>query len=336
MDEQAIVAQISHLVPGARSASPARAGGNNRVYKVWDADNAVAVKFYPSIGMDRTDRMRREFEGLDFLVRHGLRDVVPTPISRDEQAGAAAFSWLDGTPVAAFDERDIGTALGFLRALHNNRKSPDAVSLPSAREAVLSLAGLVQQIETRLTALEAVRDGHPELAFFLDQAQVVFDYGRLRAEDIYRRYREPIDAPLPQDRTTLSPSDFGAHNAVRLPSSGLGFLDFEYFGWDDPVKLVSDTLWHPATNLRRNETLARLFRDGAGEIYGGDPAYRLRLDAQLPLYGIRWICIVLNEFLPERLVHRRRAGATEPDEAIRSRQLAKAMSLLADTKLTLP
>ena len=39
----------------------------------------------------------------------------------------------------------------------------------------------------------------------------------------------------------LSPSDFGLHNALRGQDGQLRFVDFEYFGWDDPVKLVSDS-----------------------------------------------------------------------------------------------
>ena len=35
---------------------------------------------------------------------------------------------------------------------------------------------------------------------------------------------------------TLSPSDFGFHNALRTPAGTMVFLDFEYFGWDDPAK----------------------------------------------------------------------------------------------------
>jgi len=29
------------------------------------------------------------------------------------------------------------------------------------------------------------------------------------------------------------------------------FLDFEYFGWDDPAKMIVDFLLHPAMNLSR-------------------------------------------------------------------------------------
>ena len=37
----------------------------------------------------------------------------------------------------------------------------------------------------------------------------------------------------------LSPSDFGFHNIVKNKKK-LYFLDFEYSGFDDPLKLLSD------------------------------------------------------------------------------------------------
>ena len=47
----------------------------------------------------------------------------------------------------------------------------------------------------------------------------------------------------------LSPSDFGFHNAILKESGDLVFLDFEYFGRDDPVKLMADFIWHPGMKL---------------------------------------------------------------------------------------
>ena len=47
-----------------------------------------------------------------------------------------------------------------------------------------------------------------------------------------------------------SPSDFGIHNTIRDQENNIIFIDFDYFGWDDPVKLASDFYWHPAMNLK--------------------------------------------------------------------------------------
>jgi hypothetical protein len=107
----------------------------------------------------------------------------------------------------------------------------------------------------------------------------------------------------------------------------LAFLDFEYFGWDDPVKLTADILLHPGRPL---EPLQRKhFRRAATRLYGGDPAFADRLSAYLPLFGLRWVLILLNEFIPERWQRRVLAGETGSWSDIKARQLAHARAFLA-------
>ena len=57
-------------------------------------------------------------------------------------------------------------------------------------------------------------------------------------------------AELPQEWRSLVPSDFGFHNSLRRADGTLAFVDFEYFGWDDPVKLTADILLHPGQAAR--------------------------------------------------------------------------------------
>jgi len=135
----------------------------------------------------------------------------------------------------------------------------------------------------------------------------------------------PDERPLaPADRT-LSPSDFGLHNALRT-AAGLVFLDFEYFGWDDPVKLVADVVWHPGMGL--DSDARQKFFAGAADVYRVDAGFLSRFERDAPLYGLRWALIVLGEFLPAVRERRRAAGATDDGPALLERQLAKATALV--------
>src|SRR5439155_21002106 len=58
-----------------------------------------------------------------------------------------------------------------------------------------------------------------------------------------------FEKEIAADQRTLSPSDFGFHNALRQADGRIIFLDFEYFGWDDPAKMIADFLLHPAMEL---------------------------------------------------------------------------------------
>ena len=93
---------------------------------------------------------------------------------------------------------------------------------------------------------------------------------------------------------TLSPSDFGFHNSLERSDGRLCFVDFEYFGRDDPVKLIADFLWHPAMDLKLAQK--RYWLSGTLAIFGQDEELRRRFRAAWPLYGLRWALIILNEF----------------------------------------
>ena len=54
-----------------------------------------------------------------------------------------------------------------------------------------------------------------------------------------------------------------------------------------------------------------------------------RLSAFLPLFGLRWVLILLNEFIPERWQRRVLAGETGSWSGVKARQLASAREFLA-------
>ena len=93
----------------------------------------------------------------------------------------------------------------------------------------------------------------------------------------------------------LNPADLGFHNILKEPSGRLRFIDLEYFGWDDPAKLVSDFLWHPGMSLSKSQTA--MWLDGTIKLFQTDSSFLGRLIAMFPVYGMRWSLIVLNLFL---------------------------------------
>ena len=114
-----------------------------------------------------------------------------------------------------------------------------------------------------------------------------------RAYDIWPK--DNIEKDLSRSFLTLSPSDFGFHNAIIDKNKYITFIDFEYFGLDDPVKLLSDFLWHPAMSLTSNQKL--LFTKEFFKIFKNDYSLKKRLSAAYSLYGLRWCLIILNKVL---------------------------------------
>ena len=141
------------------------------------------------------------------------------------------------------------------------------------------------------------------------------------------------DEVIPKEYQTLSPSDFGFHNALRMADGRIVFLDFEYFGWDDPAKMVSDFLWHPAMNVK--EELRLYFVKHMVSIFEKDPHFKIRLKSSFPLFGLMWCLICLNEFI---MVDAQRRDFARPQvkniTAVRLEQLAKAKRMSEKIKST--
>lgn len=292
-----------------------RGGGNNAIFRIESERGRFALKRYLTTRGDAIDRLGREFEALTVLADAG-ESAVPRPVAMDRSAGIAAYEWVTGERVARLQTDDVDAALAFVARLLDYSRTPAAAGLRDAAEACVTDAALRAQIRSRLDVLAA--GAEPRLAHFLADrfvpAWALLDVA------------PAPDDPLPRERQTLSPSDFGSHNMLRRPGGALVFLDFEYFGWDDPVKLIADTLWHPGSALGPEERSA--FGAGAQRIFHGDPDYSARFARRAPLFALRWALIVLSEFIPESWERRRQAGQTAAWETVKAAQLVKAVAFV--------
>ena len=303
-------------------------GGNNRLFRARTADGrSFALKEYPKRANDPRDRLAFEFGALEFMSRHPSVSV-PRAFAADKAGGFALYEWIEGGPVTSPTDRDVDAALAFAAGLHGIRHASGTDALPLASEACLSGAEIVAQVSRRHERFKDIARTEPRLAEFLaSDFEPAAERAVAGARRGYSQLGWSFDAPLPRQQQTLSPSDFGFHNAIRRPGGDLVFVDFEYFGWDDPVKLAADFLQHPGMALSAAQ-YAR-FQAGMERVYGGDAAFAVRLALLYPLYGLRWCMILLNEFLPERWEARRLAGVHVDRDAATSAQLEKARHRIA-------
>jgi hypothetical protein len=296
-------------------------GRNSGVYRVRAPGATYALKQYPPRRPEERDRASVEHQVLGFLAGHGIASV-PRPIAADPAAGYLLLEWIDGDPVASPDADDIAAAGAFLCEVHALRTMSDAAALPQAAEACLCGAEIVAQIERRLARLGAVARQEPALSVVLDGTMApLLDRVSIWVAAGHAAANLDFDEALNPSAQTLCPADFGFHNALRRPPGILVFIDFDYFGWDDPVKLTADFLLHPGMNL--DDGLKRQFAAAAMRVYGDDPCFRQRLALLYPLFALRWCAILLNEFLPERWANRLNAGAEADWAAAKERQLAR-------------
>jgi hypothetical protein len=100
---------------------------------------------------------------------------------------------------------------------------------------------------------------------------------------------------------------------------GLGFLDFEYAGWDDPAKFTADWILQPDNPLRLDQALHLVTAIGQ-EI--GEGSWQERLATFLEFNRLKWCAIMLNMFLREH-------GESAQDAL--SRQLERTQAYFQDS-----
>jgi Ser/Thr protein kinase RdoA (MazF antagonist) len=322
---------IARKLVGEPLLRVSRVGGgrNSRVYRVDTRDRVFALKQYPSLEDDPRDRLGVEANALKWMANHRL-DMVPRLVAMDNVTNCALLTWAEGSQVRDVGPSDIDQAVGFLGALKRLRGTVSFPVSHLASEACLSGIELERQIRTRVADLDGLEDEPALRAFLTGEFAGTLEDCLSTARKVLSSAGLSFQRELTQEQRSLVPSDFGFHNALRDEKGRLTFIDFEYFGWDDPAKLTADMLLHPGTPVATE--LRSRFQVAAEKLYGDDPEFATRLCAFHPLFGMRWVLILLNEFHPERWRRRILAGASDGWAAAKDRQLRAARAMLMNSK----
>ena len=311
-------------------------GANNRVYRVECGGQRVLLKAYFQHPHDPRDRLDAEFSFCRFAWDQGLR-CVPRPLASDRTAGLGLYEFVEGRRLSAGEIgiHEVQQALDFYCALNRHKTAPAARALARGSEACFTLSEHLACVERRIAALATIDSTIPAnvdaAAFVGDQLTPVWQRVKSRFTSQAARRNLPLDQAIPEPDRCLSPSDFGFHNAILATDGRLRFIDFEYSGWDDPAKMVCDFFCQPAVPVP-----ADCFGPFVARVTAGlsDPElHAARVELLRPVYGIKWCCIMLNEFLPAG--RQRRAFAREAwneDERKRG-QLQKARSVLVELQV---
>jgi len=291
--------------------------GNSEVNKISINNKTYICKTYPQSG--GCNRMVVEYSSLRLLKDLSV-SYLQTPIGCDESLGIAIYDYIKGEKVSNYDNEDIKQALSLLSELNTTRVRGRFSNFNLASNACLSGLDIEIQIKNRLRSLDNAMNVHAELKLFIERKFIPAFKELL----IWSKKNWPngYTQDLSHTDLILSPSDFGPHNSIRVKSGRVFFHDFEYFGWDDPVKLIADTYHHAAFDFSMQ--CEKLWVDGCLELYGESILNRYR--AAWPLYGLIWCLIILNEY-NESLWDRRitvNSMLKDKKECILSSQLDKA------------
>jgi hypothetical protein len=297
----------------------------------------VLLKAYFQHPADTRDRLNTEFSFCRFAWDHGLR-CVPRPLASERAAGLGLYEFIPGRRLSPGEigMLEVEQALDFYCALNCHKLAIGAAALPRGSEACFTLAEHLACVEKRITSLAAIDSTIPanaEAAVFVrDQLAPTWQRVKTHFSTQAAQRRLALDQLLSEPDRCLSPSDFGFHNAILATDGRLRFIDFEYSGWDDPAKLVCDFFCQPAVPVPANYFGPFVDRVTAAL---SDPALHTgRIELLLPVYRIKWCCIMLNEFLPTGRQRRSFAQDAQNEDERKARQLEKARGLLNELQVS--
>ena len=224
----------------------------------------------------------------------------------DRKHNCGIYEYVQGEtiPMNKVGAAEIDRAANFLFSINECKPAARLVSVPMASEACFSLEEIFENISTRFERLKKTEGDHQEALrdFLFNHFIPAFNHFKQRAKSAYQEFEIRTYSKLPEDKRVLSPSDFGFHNSLRREDGTYCFLDFEYFGWDDPAKTISDFLMHPSMNL--NAELGNRFMEKVISKFSSDTQLRHRFNAVFPLFGLKWCLILLNEFIRDEMERR--------------------------------
>jgi hypothetical protein len=307
-------------------------GANNRVFRLEAATDTCLLKSYFRHPDDPRDRLASEFAFATFAWASGVR-CIPQPLACNPNEGLGLFEFIFGKGLrgTVAGEAAVDQAIDFFRALNRAKGHPDAARLPRASESCLSIEDHLATVHRRVERLRSIPVGGlvdvAAAALVDNELAPLWRRVQPRARAMAAAFGLRIDRPLDAAERCLSPSDFGFHNAILANDGRIRFVDFEYAGWDDPSKLVCDFFCQPAAPAPA-QAFDR-FADAVAAESPSPPLHIARANLLLPVYRVKWVCIMLNEFLPVGGSRRAFSGTAAEQDTRKETQLNKARAALA-------
>ena len=276
---------------GVKNINNIKGRSNSRIFKIeMESGGLYAGKLYPDPTFDDRSRLTKEIKACKFLHSNNLHNV-PEVVWSDKNLNFGLYKWIDGTELKKVSIVDIRHALKFVKTLVNLSKKTSYGKFSLASAACLSGKMIKDQIWERFQKINIVAPFYRELNIFLDEELFISIETILKFSE--QNWSGDFSYNLPIENQLLSPSDFGFHNTIKK-KQGLQYIDFEYFGWDDPVKLTCDFILHPSMDL--TEEQKKLWVTDMTTIFSDDSSFKQRLNVSYSLYGLCWCLILLNTF----------------------------------------
>ncbi len=274
-------------------------GMNNLIYKILDKDNNVCLlKVYEN---DKRKRLERESEALSYLYSLGFS--VPRVIYIDQKDYFGIYSFEKGKPKKAeeLSRAEIEGLVMFLIKLEDCRPEYDRfllVDMPC-----LKMADYFSNIDSRIDLIEGSLTKQSTEKFvnsFIKNNQVVEFLISQKSILLSEMGKSDLENPLGVKEQVLSQVDFGPHN-ILFSENKTAVIDFEKFGWDDPLRVVAQFVHHGKTVKMKTDNKKYFI-----ETYFRNTKQKCsdkRFNVVMRAVALDWIGMMTATLTPNRLAH---------------------------------
>lgn len=267
-----------------------KSGRNNKVFKANINNENFLIKFYPNEGIDNKFRLLREINFLKHLEKISISST-PKVLFFSEQQNLGIFEYISGTKFKECNlnrERVIECANFFNNINSNSLRLKN--DLLEASESFIDPYLFIKDIDNRIKKLLEFSEGDKNFQSF-------FNHLNASWKKIKKNIKSYKFLEHSKNNLCVSPSDFGFHNCIVNKNDELIFIDFEYSGVDDPVKFICDFFSQPDIPVPLE------YLDEFSNIalkYSNQKDFLIeRAKILLPIFQIKWCCIIMNLFIPE-------------------------------------
>ncbi len=266
-------------------------GRNNSVFLIKDSNGTKKVaKFF---AQNRTINYKREKLFLEHCQKHNL-DCVPKLFASNNQDKSILVEYIEGNKISNqhICEKFIADAAQFIIDLNSSHRFFG--NYYTASDACFSIKEMVTSIDYRHNLMHQDQDNLKKLS---SKADIDFHEYENMWTNLKRKLQTNFDQfkiirMTPREIRIYSPSDFGPHNMLINSRGQLKFLDFEYAGYDDPLKLSLDFFSMPDTPI--SHTYFDLFWS---RICPDQKFYDLsynEISLLLQIFRYKWLCITIQ------------------------------------------
>ncbi len=300
-------------------------GGNHNAFIISSGNETLFIKVAEP---EKSAQLKKEYEALHFLHERGIKNIPETRHFSEKQ-GFLVQAAISGKKINSVNQVSILEVIGFIQKLDSVRDT-----FRPASQSRKKLKDYPRALELRLdrifSGIETMHKHHPELMMIKnlieDKLLPLKQIVEKHYNKLLHRFKLNENYIFSEHERILNPSDFGFHNALLDNNNRIVFLDFEYFGWDDKIKMVSDFIHHPGHSLTAEQQvffIRQLKKTGFLT-----PELLNRLRTVIDLIGLEWVLIILNVAQVDKLKQKKSAFSELSVSELITRQYNKASDLL--------